>query len=397
MLISFMRRIDWYVGIPVCYLVGNLRRLQRSLSQSPVPPIRNILVIKFLGLGSIVLTAPAIEALRQQFPSTTIYFLTFESNQEGGKFFYDPENIFTIETTSLLRFIKSSFLVIWQLRQKNIDLVVNFEFFANFPLLLAAALGARRIAGYDFRLESWRHWFLDYRGYYNYYYHIKDIFLSLVYLIGEEDPYYQQFEAYRKRYTLRKIPIESHWRNEARAQLPPQKNKRLIIINPNASEIPAQPVRLWPASHFSLLMQKILTAYPDSHIALIGSPDESRRVQSIIKELPKKFHPSISNLAGATNLRTLLGLCSLAKLFITLDSGPMHIACLTEVPIIALFFADTPTLFGPLSDKAHVISPQSYALPLYSVQTGKQPLVSTNLLARRVSPDIVFQVVQQIL
>jgi heptosyltransferase-3 len=80
-------------------------------------------------------------------------------------------------------------------------------------------------------------------------------------------------------------------------------------------------------------------------------------------------------LAGELSLRELLVLLAEAKLFVTNDSGPMHLGCLVDAPIVGLFFADSPALFAPIGSRVRSIAPELYSIPLFSVYNGKDVVV----------------------
>lgn len=62
------------------------------------------------------------------------------------------------------------------------------------------------------------------------------------------------------------------------------------------------------------------------------------------------------NLAGKLTLNQYVSLIRRIKLFITLDSGTMHIVSVFKVPTIALFGAGEPLRFGPyLNEKAIIL------------------------------------------
>ena len=54
----------------------------RLLRRRPRAPVRRILVIKFLGLGSVLLATPMVRRLRALYPDAHIAFLTFDTNAE---------------------------------------------------------------------------------------------------------------------------------------------------------------------------------------------------------------------------------------------------------------------------------------------------------------------------
>jgi len=80
-------------------------------------------------------------------------------------------------------------------------------------------------------------------------------------------------------------------------------------------------------------------------------------------------------VAGDLSLRELLVLFAECKLVVSNDSGPMHLACLVDAPVIGLFFADTPTLFAPLGSRVRSVAPKLYSMPLFSVYNGKDVAV----------------------
>jgi ADP-heptose:LPS heptosyltransferase len=97
--------------------------------------------------------------------------------------------------------------------------------------------------------------------------------------------------------------------------------------------------------------------------------------------LPITPHPRATSLAGDLSLRRLLALFEQADLVVTNDSGPMHLACLVDAPVLGLFFADTPTLFAPLSTDSRVVAPPLYSMPIFSVYNGKDVVQGKNVEA----------------
>ncbi len=61
------------------------------------------------------------------------------------------------------------------------------------------------------------------------------------------------------------------------------------------------------------------------------------------------------NLAGKTSLRELMALIKTCSVFITNDSGPMHIAAALDVPTVAVFGSTDPAATGPFNKKSVVV------------------------------------------
>lgn len=66
-----------------------------------------------------------------------------------------------------------------------------------------------------------------------------------------------------------------------------------------------------------------------------------------IDSYPQISQDSFQNMAGRTSLRELIALISECDVFVTNDSGPMHIAYALKTPLVALFGSTDPMLTGP--------------------------------------------------
>jgi heptosyltransferase-2 len=72
-------------------------------------------------------------------------------------------------------------------------------------------------------------------------------------------------------------------------------------------------------------------------IVIFGGPDEQDIAMDIEKLLIKKDVKNYKNLAGKSTIPELINRISNLNLFITGDSGPMHVAAAFEVPTVAIF------------------------------------------------------------
>ncbi len=86
-------------------------------------------------------------------------------------------------------------------------------------------------------------------------------------------------------------------------------------------------------------------------VVIFGGPGEVRIAEEIYKQIP------INKLllAGKTSLRELIALISECDVFVTNDSGPMHIAYAVGTPIAAIFGSTSPELTGPIGEGHEVI------------------------------------------
>ena len=89
--------------------------------------------------------------------------------------------------------------------------------------------------------------------------------------------------------------------------------------------------RAWQGEKWIKIVQFIKKDLPNYKVVFIGSKEDHSKIEKILG------NEKIINLAGKTNLIQTMLLIDKAKLFVGLDSGPMHLASLTKTPIVALF------------------------------------------------------------
>lgn len=118
------------------------------------------------------------------------------------------------------------------------------------------------------------------------------------------------------------------------------KNGLVVGINPGAAYGSA---KCWLPERFIEVSQKLLER-DNLFILYFGDTAGARLVDAICEELPKE---RVINLAGKTTLRELLALIDCCSVFLTNDSGPMHIASALKVPLVALFGSTDDVCTGP--------------------------------------------------
>lgn len=114
----------------------------------------------------------------------------------------------------------------------------------------------------------------------------------------------------------------------------------LIGINPGAAYGSA---KCWPADRFLQASQRLLT-HPNIKIIYIGDRAGTSLVDEICHKLPTQ---RVINLAGKTTLRELMGYINACDLFLTNDSGPMHMASAFGIPLLALFGSTSDVTTSP--------------------------------------------------
>lgn len=399
--VALMRRLDRVLGDAACSVLATAHRLRKPFSASR--PIRKIAVMKFFGMGSIIVASRSVAALRDSYPGAEIHFVTFKSNQGILDILGMTDRNYYVDPSTPQAFTKTTFEVAYELRKAGCDLVLDLEFFAKFPLVLGSLAGIPQKAGFYLTSEGWRRELLDVTGMYNSYFHTSDIFLSLVYLCATGDHYYLGFNEFAARYRYPRIEIGELERAALRgklAQLGIRPGDPLYVINANTSPDLAPEARKWPKERYAQVADELVAATPSARVCFVGAPNEREYVRGVADHCKT---PRRHVLAGELSLRELLVLLAEAKLFVTNDSGPMHLGCLVDAPIVGLFFADSPTLFAPIGSRVRAIAPELYSIPLFSVYNGKDVAVGKpsaeigNAAACTVSVETVVRACREVL
>ena len=113
-------------------------------------------------------------------------------------------------------------------------------------------------------------------------------------------------------------------------------SSKILGINPGASYGSA---KRWYPNQFAKIAIKLSDKFD---IIIFGGIDEQDFAKEIEKILIKKDIKNYRNLAGKTSITALISYISNLDIFITADSGPMHLAASLKIPTIAIF--------GPTND-----------------------------------------------
>jgi len=154
------------------------------------------------------------------------------------------------------------------------------------------------------------------------------------------------------------LPVTEETRSEAKAILSANHitlKKPVIILNPGGHYGPA---KRWPVPNFGRV-SSLLQEEDEYEFILIGSQAE----KPLAEDLASRMKSPPLNLTGRTTLGQLTGIISLSNLFITNDSGPMHIANALGIPVIGIFGPTRPKITGPFQPPCAVLHKEAACWP----------------------------------
>lgn len=339
MKLRYLRLIDRYVGVIFCYAFFISRHLFRAFSLYHKPYLndspKKILIIKFWGLGSVILAFDFFQIIRKNYPRAYICALTLKQNRpiyEMPEFF---DEIIDIDIRKLSRFLLDSIKVVIHLKNLSFDVAFDLEFTSRFSALVTYLINAKRRIGFKYQ-GIWR----------------GDCFTETVEF--KEDTKLRESYLKLSRLIINNAdvlpsPVRLIVKDEQQDFVNNLLKKEglfdiypIVGVNINASQLCL--LRRWPKDYFVVLVKELIRIY-SAHVIFIGDKEDLEYVNETIEDIPLK--KNIHNFAARTSLLQLVYLLSRLNLFISNDSGPLHLAAYIGIPTVSFFGPETPLIYGP--------------------------------------------------
>lgn len=404
MKVNILRKVDYYIGIPACFLLSIICRLQQIFSSKETGESdpRGIIFLEFSEMGSAIMAYSAMRKAKEIYPDATLYFWTFKTNEEI-LYILDilpKNNIITVRNSNMLVLfidLSRNLLRIWKAR---IDVVIDMELFSRFSSILSFLSGAKtRVGFYRFSLEGlYRGSLHTHKVSYNPYMHISKNFLSLVYASKTSvtsDPL-PKISLINDNTSVPTINADQQIKEKIWAKLKSINNQinirnKIIILNPGINEV--LPLRKWPLENYIRLSQKLLQD-PEAYIVAVGIKSQSCMGDMMRKEIPSA---RFINLIGETSIEELIGLYNTSHLFISHDSGAAVLASLTFINTIILFGPETPVLYAPLSTNKVIFYANFTCSPCVSAYNHRNSLCKDNKCLKVISVEDIYVAAKKIL
>lgn len=306
---------------------------RKSIIKNP----QKILLIKTGAIGDILMTTPLMREIRRLFPSAKIDYLVGNWSKDVLKNNPNINSIISFDEKIMLK--KRIFKVlslIKKIRKQNYDLcfvldrsyLINlFAYFCNIPY----RIGFDR-DGEGFTLTN------PVKAYWNNH-HIKE-YLRLLepYNIKSKKCGMEVFLSKKDKDIIKKILD--------RIIIKKTKKGKLIGIAPLSAVNPGETAfnRRWPKENYVEIINKLLKQ--NSLIFLFGGSNEFDEIEKLRQLFKNKNR--IFNCANL-NIQQSVLLMKKMNLFLTHDSGPMHMASCANTKVLTLFGPTNPNEKAPLN------------------------------------------------
>ena len=400
--IETMRKVDYFAGIPLCFLATLLVRFVDLLRSRQRQHPKRVLFIELSEMGSTILADPAMRKM-QEVGHAQSYFLIFAANAASLRLLNTiPEtHVFTIRASGFFGLAMDSLRFLVWARRCKIDTVIDLELFSRYSTLLTGLSGAaNRIGFHPFHNEGlYRGNMFTRRVAYNPHQHIAKNFVALVNatLADQEEHPFSKTLVEDSEIRLARAEISEHsimaMRDRIRAEYPsydPARH-RITLINPNASDL--LPQRRWMPDHFAAVIRGLLGSVNDLLVLITGAPAEREEAETL-KQLVG--HARCVNFAGRQSLEELPALYEIADVMLTNDSGPGHFSAVTGLRTFVIFGPETPSLYGSLGNSTPIYAGLACS-PCVSAANHRKTPCSDNVCLQVIKPEMVLEKLQMAL
>jgi ADP-heptose:LPS heptosyltransferase len=293
-----------------------LKKINKFKKQKPLldlnKNLHKLLIIQLQNIGDSLIFLPTLKAISENYPKCKIDVLANRTSYEIYKNNLYIQKIITLKDWKVKKndfhlCITNFILSLFLLKKKKYDCILLDANHTHYAYgILSHLIGAKYRIGFQLFYAN------------NYLTHTHNIQKNenLNYL--EANLYIARFFNISKKIEKRIIFNYSKSDiNYVDKILPYSKNSFFIGLNIFAKK----PVCQWPLINFSLLIKKILLKFPLATIILLGKNDKNKYPINEFINPSKK----IINLIDKTSLQQFCFILSKLKLFVTLDTGPMHL------------------------------------------------------------------------
>jgi lipopolysaccharide heptosyltransferase I len=317
--------------------------------------MERILFIKLSAIGDVVQALPALEAIKNARPDCAIDWVVEEaaagileghplidrllvSRRKSWLAMLGRPSTVHEALRGIVRFVR-------ELRSVRYDIAIDLQGLFKSGMIIGLAKAVRKV-GFA-RSRELSSLFLNERlPAYDIEMHALERYLDVARHLGARDPA-----------PTCSLPVgreEEAVRQRMRAAVPD--GRRVVVLNPVAR----WRTKLWRDDRFALLADRLI-AERNAAVIFTGSAAD----RAVVTRIRGMMRQQALDWTGETTLKELAALARLADLFITTDTGPMHLAAAAGGRVMALFGPTAPWRTGPYGSGHIVIRSGSSCSPCF--------------------------------
>ena len=300
----------------------------------------NILLVRLRLIGDVVFTTPAIRAVRRHYPDARITYIVEEEAAAVVRHNPHLDTVIVACSPHAPGRLRADIALVRRLRRERYDLAIDFHGGPRSSMLTWLS-GARQRIGYEVAGRSWmyttrvprpralrpRHSVISQ----------WDVLLPLG--IAPPDPELDVVE-------MPDDPTAAAAIGQRLAVAGIGEANPVVVVHVSAGN----PFRRWPSESFVELVCRLASNEPKRRIILTSGPSDAEAAAAIARDararLATEARAAIVEF-GELDLAELRALVGRAALYIGGDSGPLHIAGTTGVPVVGLYGPTLPVRSQP--------------------------------------------------
>jgi predicted lipopolysaccharide heptosyltransferase III len=314
-----------------------------------------ILLVRLRLIGDVVFTTPLIRALRRRYPHARLDYLVepaaapiVTGNPHLNEVIVAPKPRGLARLTADLRLARS-------LRSARYDVVIDMHGGPRSGWLTWASAAPRRI-GYDIKGRGW-------------------MYTSRVARAPDLRPRHSVRNQWDLLAPLGISPPDPavdavEMGDDAAAAARADTRLRAAGIGPGTPVVvmhvsAGNPFRRWPEASFQAVTEALARRDPARRILLTSGPSDAeaaRQIASRAREALGDLAAAVPDL-GDFDLHELRSIIARAAVYIGGDSGPLHVAATTTVPVVALLGPTLPERSKPWRDPRYYVETLDHQLP----------------------------------
>lgn len=310
---------------------------------------KNILVLNFGQLGDVIMSIPALYAIREKFPTAKITVMGGKAVAEIVKLSGFADELIIVDRVKLrdsakLWSIKEIFKIIGDVRNRKFDFVIDIHSLPETNLLGFISGAKKRLYGNreSRSLDSLAN-FPNKPPKEDKAKHLTDRYLDIITALEIENPKRfvqiapQQKELEEVKQIFQNLGISA--------------DKTLVGLFLGAGH----PSRRWKLDNFVDLAKNLVKDENLQVLVFLG-PEEADLVEEVKTKFPKE-----TVIIDKLTLLQLFAALSFLKVFISNDTGPMHLGAIAGASIVLILDKNAPTTYLPLTDKLEIVSGKEIA------------------------------------
>ena len=318
-----------------------------------------ILLVRLRLIGDVVFTTPAIAALRRHFPQAHLAYLVEPSAAPVVATSPHLSELIVVPHTRGWQRVRDDVRLARDLRRRHFDVAIDFHGGPRSAWLTWASRAPVRV-GYDIPGRTWMYTRVVHRPRGLHPRHSVENQWDLLRAVdpaiaATADPAIDRCE----------MPVDPAARASAARRLSAfgvPDEARIIVLHVSAGN----PFRRWPESAFAELAAGLVTREPSRWVVVTGGPSDRAAASRVLTDARARAGAAAGRLVDAEGLTLaeLRALLDRAALFVGGDSGPLHIASTSNVPVVGLYGPTLPERSAPWRPRT---------IPTESVDAGALP------------------------